>query len=423
MIEPEGERLKSPSEAESAPNPPNPHGREMQERFGRDMFNDFDIDDPRFGDNLFGILDQMLAKCPVARSHVGQGYWMVSRNADVRRIGQDWRTFSSAKGYQPNRPAGLPYLYPEESDPPRHTAWREVLNPHMSPKAVAKYEAQIRADANTLIDRFIDRGECEFINEFGSKLPGWAFFKNVLGVPVDDLDMLVQGVENGTFAPRDERAAHFAKVFEYLGNYLARRRDEPPRGDMVDTIAAGVQYEPGVLCPWEDRVSVLVDLTFGGIATTTYVMAASLHYLATNPNARETLLARPELMEGAVEEFARVFPPVVALGRTCTRDVEVAGTQMKKGDFVLLNYAASSRDPRVVDEPTKIDITRQTVLHSAFGVGIHRCIGSNLARIELKATFEEWLKRIPSFSVKPGTAPTYETGILRVMKQLQLIWS
>jgi cytochrome P450 len=169
-------------------------------------------------------------------------------------------------------------------------------------------------------------------------------------------------------------------------------------------------------------VSVLVDLTFGGIATTTYVMAASLHYLATNAAARETLLARPELMEGAVEEFARVFPPVVALGRTCTRDVEVAGTQMKKGDFVLLNYAASSRDPRVVDEPTKIDITRQSVLHSAFGVGIHRCIGSNLARIELKATFEEWLKRIPSFSVKPGTAPTYETGILRVMKQLHLVW-
>ncbi|HUA23398.1 MAG TPA: cytochrome P450 [Steroidobacteraceae bacterium] len=422
MIEPEAARLKSPPEAESAPNPPNPHGQETKDRYGRDMFNDFDIDDPRFGDNLFGVLDDMLAKCPVARSHVGQGYWMVSRNADVRRIGQDWRTFSSAQGYQPNRPAGLPYLYPEESDPPRHTAWREVLNPHMSPKAVAAYEAQIRADANTLIDRFIDRGECEFISEFGSKLPGWAFFKNVLGVPVDDLDMLVQGVENGTFAPREERAKHFAKVFEYLGNYLAKRRDEPPRGDMVDTIAAGVEYETGVRCPWEDRVSVLVDLTFGGIATTTYVMAASLHYLATNSSARETLLSRPELMEGAVEEFARVFPPVVALGRTCTRDVEVAGTQMKKGDFVLLNYAASSRDPRVVDEPTKIDITRQTVLHSAFGVGIHRCIGSNLARIELKATFEEWLKRIPKFSVRPGTAPTYETGILRVMKQLHLIW-
>jgi cytochrome P450 len=398
------------------------YGEEMKKRYGRDMFNDFDIDDPQFGDNLFPILDAMLDKCPVVRSNVGTGYWMVSRNADIRRIGQDWRTFSSAKGYQPNRPAGLPYLLPEESDPPKHTAWRDVLNPHLSPKAVANYDTQIRKDANTLIDAFIDRGECEFISEFAAKLPGWAFFKNVLGVPIDDLDLLVDGVNNGTFAPREERAGHFAKVFEYLGKYLALRRDQPPRGDMVDTIAKGVEYEPGVPCPWEDRVSILVDLTFGGIATTTYVMAGSLHYLATNPGARDALVDNPDLMERAVEEFVRVFPPVVALGRTCTRDVEVAGTQMKAGDFVMLNYAASSRDPRVVQNPTTIDITRDSVLHSAFGVGVHRCIGSNLARLELKATFEEWLKRIPNFALKGGTQPTYETGILRVMKQLYLVF-
>jgi cytochrome P450 len=397
-------------------------GEEMKKRYGRDMFYDFDIDDPQFGDNLFPILDAMLDKCPVVRSNVGTGYWMVSRNSDIRRIGQDWRTFSSAKGYQPNRPAGLPYLLPEESDPPKHTAWRDVLNPHLSPKAVANYDAQIRKDANTLIDAFIDRGECEFISEFAAKLPGWAFFKNVLGVPIDDLDLLVDGVNNGTFAPREERAGHFAKVFEYLGKYLALRRDQPPRGDMVDTIAKGVEYEPGVPCPWEDRVSILVDLTFGGIATTTYVMAGSLHYLATNPGARDALVDNPDLMERAVEEFVRVFPPVVALGRTCTRDVEVAGTQIKAGDFVMLNYAASSRDPRVVQNPTTIDITRESVLHSAFGVGVHRCIGSNLARLELKATFEEWLKRIPNFALKGGTQPTYETGILRVMKQLYLVF-
>jgi cytochrome P450 len=397
-------------------------GEEMKSLYGRDMFNDFDINDPKFGENVFGILDAMLSKCPVVRSNVGQGYWMVTRNADVRRIGQDWRTFSSAKGYQPNRPEGLPYLMPEESDPPKHTAWRDVLNPFLSPRAVANYDKQIRADANTLIDSFIDKHECEFVSEFGAKLPGWAFFKNILGVPIDDLDLLVRGVEDGTFAPPEERAGHFAKVFDYLGKYLAMRRDQPPRGDLIDTIAAGVKYEDGSLAPWEDRVSILVDLTFGGIATTTYVMAASLHYLATHPAAREALVDNPEMMESAVEEFTRVFPPVVALGRTCTRDVDVAGTQMKEGDFVLLNYAASSRDPRVVDNPTEIDISRQSVLHSAFGVGVHRCIGSNLARVELKATFEEWLKRIPEFSVKGGTAPTYETGILRTMKQLELVW-
>jgi cytochrome P450 len=356
------------------------------------------------------------------RSNVGAGYWMVTRQADIRKVGQDWRTFSSAKGYQPNRPEGLPYLFPEESDPPNHTAWRSVLNPHMSPKTVAEYERNIRADANTLIDAFIDRGECEFISEFGAKLPGWAFFKNVLGVPVDDLDMLVSGVENGTFAPPEERGAHFARVFDYLGKYLALRATQPPRGDMVDTIAAGVTYEDGTLSPWEDRVSVLVDMTFGGIATTTFVMAGGIHYLATHQGAREALLDNPDMMASAIEEFARVFPPVVALGRTCTRDVELAGTQMKAGDFVMLAYAAGSRDPRAVERPRTIDIGRASVLHSAFGVGPHRCIGSNLARLELKATFEEWLKRIPDFGIKPGTGPVFQTGFLRSMRSLHLVF-
>jgi cytochrome P450 len=399
-----------------------PHTQDHVARYGRDMFNDFDIDDPKFNEHFFEILDDMVAHCPVVRSNVGEGYWMVTRQQDVRQVGQDWKTFSSANGYQPNRPEGLPFLYPEESDPPKHTAWRRQLNPYLSPKAVAEYEEPIRRDVNTLIDRFIDRGECEFISEFGAKLPGWAFFKNVLGVPVEDLDKLVAGVENGTFAPPEERAEHFAGVFGYLGDYLAARKDQPARGDLVDVIAAGVPYEDGELCPWEDRVSVLVDLTFGGIATTTYVMAGAIHYLATHQAARDALVDNPDTIERAVEEFVRVFPPVVALGRTCTRDVELAGTEMKKGDFVLLGYGAASRDPRVVENASTIDITRDTVLHSAFGVGVHRCIGSNLARLELRVTFEEWLKRVPDFGIKPGTTPVFETGILRTMKDLHLVF-
>lgn len=395
---------------------------ELSARFGRDIFRDFDIDDPRFNEQFFPILDELVEHCPVARSNKGEGYWVVSRQEDIRQVGQDWKTFSSAKGYQPNRPDGLPYLYPEESDPPKHTAWRRALNPHLSPKAVENYDVQIREDANTLIDRFIDSGECEFISDFAAKLPGWAFFKNVMGVPVEDLDKLVAGVENGTFAPPEERAGHFAGVFDYLGKYLAIRKDEPPRGDMVDTIAAGVEYEGGEHSSWEEQVSVIVDLTFGGIATTTYVMAGAINFLAEHPKERKWLAEHPEAIPRAVEEFVRVFPPVVALGRTCTHDVEVAGTQMKEGDFVMLNYAAASRDPRVVDDPTHIDINRETVLHSAFGVGVHRCIGSNLARLELKVTFEEWLRRIPEFEVRPGTAPTYESGILRTMKQLELVF-
>lgn len=407
---------------DSASGGPRPSREEIIEKYGRDMFDDFDFDAPVFNERINDVLDDMLAHCPVARSNTGSGYWILSRNADLRRVGQDWKTFSSAKGYMPNRPDDLPYLMPEESDPPIHTAWRSVLNPHLAPKAVAPYDEPIREDVNALIDRFIDRGNCEFISEFGALLPGWAFFKNILGVPIDDLNKLVESVEKGTFAPLEERAGHFSYIFEYLADYLKQRAKQPERDDIVNTILKNVEYPDGNKAPFEHQVSVLVDITFGGIATTTYVMASAIHHLANHPEDRRALIEDPTVVDQAIEEFARMFPPVVALGRTCTRDVEVAGTDMKEGDFVMLTYAASSRDPRVVDDPSTLNIHRKNVLHSTFGVGPHRCIGSNLARVEMRAFLEDWLKRIPDFRVKPGTEPRYETGFLRSMRELHLEW-
>ena len=392
-------------------------------RFGRDLVNDFDLDDPVFNERFDETLNFMVRKCPVVHSQVGRGYYLINTQDDVRAAAQNWKTFSSAKGYMPNRPEGLPYLMPEESDPPIHTRWRHVLNPHLSPKTVATYEQAVRDDVNELIDRFFDRGECEFISEFGALLPGWAFFKNVLGLPIDDLAMLVNGVEEGTFNPDlNERARYFAEVFAYLENHLKWRQTQPARGDLIDTILAGVTYDDGTVAPWEHKVSILVDLTFGGIATTTFVMGSAIHHLATHPDQRQLLLDDPALVENAIEEYARFYPPVVGLGRTATRDVEVSGTTIKEGEFVILTYACSSRDPRHMEEPEKIDLRRQGIPHSTFGVGPHRCIGSNLARVELTATLEEWLKRIPEFRVKTGTEPTYVTGYLRSMRSLHLEW-
>lgn len=410
-------------ETQTAPIGGPPTSEEMIARFGRDLVTDFDLDDPRFNENFDETLDYLVRKCPVVHSPVGRGYYLINTQDDVRRAAQDWQTFSSAKGYMPNRPEGLPYLMPEESDPPIHTQWRKVLNPHLSPKVSLSYDQPIRDDVNELIDRFIDRGGCEFISEFGALLPGWAFFKNVLGLPVDDLAQLVEGVEEGTFNPDlNERARHFSNVFAYLEDHLRWRSEQPERDDLIGTILKGVTYDDGEPAPWEHKVSILVDLTFGGIATTTFVMASAIHHLATNPDQRQLLIDNPALIENAIEEYARFFPPVVALGRTCTRNVEIGGTEIPAGEFVMLTYAAASRDPRHMEDPGKIDLTRQGIPHSTFGVGRHRCIGSNLARVELSTTLEEWLKRIPEFSVKPGTEPAYVTGYLRSMRKLELVW-
>lgn len=399
----------------------NPMARSIED-FGHDVFNDFDFNHPIFNERINDVLDEQLRLCPVARSNVGTGYWWVTRNEDIRRIGQDWRTFSSAQGYQPNRMEGMPWIYPVEMDPPYQTAWRRVLNPHLTPAVVESFMPAIRADANELIDRFIDRGECEFISEFGVILPGWAFFKNSLGLSVDMLDDLVTTMEASLFGPLDQRVPQLQRSFDILDKYMKQREKEPPRGDMIDVILKGVTYPDGSEAPWEHKLGIAADLTVGGIGTTTYVMGSALHYLAERPEERQRLIDNPDLMPRAVEEFIRAFPPVIGLGRVCMKDTEVAGTLIKEGDFTLLAYGAASRDPRVIDNPKDVDLSRESVVHATFGVGPHRCIGSNMARAELTATLDEWLKRIPNFSVKPGTNPNYETSQLRQMVDLHLVW-
>lgn len=395
---------------------------EPNTRYGRDIFTDFDYNSPEFNAQMNAILDEQLRHCPVARSNVGTGYWWVTRNEDIRRVGQDWRTFSSAQGYQPNRLEGMPWIYPVEMDPPLQTAWRKVLNPHLTPEVVAGFEPAIRKDANTLIDRFVDQGGCEFISAFGVLLPGWAFFKNSLGVSVELLGDLLTTIESSLFGPMDARVDQLKQAFVLLDAYLKQRMTEPPRGDMVDTILAGVTYPDGSEASWEHKLGIAADMTLGGIGTTTYVMGSALHYLAQHPEARRQLIDHPEIIDNAVEEFVRVFPPVIGVGRSCTRDVQVAGVHMKKGEFALLAYAAASRDPRVIENPDVIDLNRDSVVHSTFGVGPHRCVGSNLARVEIKVTLQEWLRRIPEFVVKTGTTPTYETSQLRQMTSLHLVW-
>jgi len=126
------------------------------EKLGHDVFNDFDFNHPIFNERINDVLDEQLRLCPVARSNVGTGYWWITRNEDIRRVGQDWKTFSSAEGYQPNRQEGMPWIYPVEMDPPYQTAWRRVLNPHLAPAVVESFMPNMRADVNELIDRFID---------------------------------------------------------------------------------------------------------------------------------------------------------------------------------------------------------------------------------------------------------------------------
>ncbi len=382
----------------------------------------FDIDDPVFAERFEEVLDHLVAKCPVAHSEIGPGYHAFNRYKEVRRCAQDWRTFSSADGWMLNPPEGNIKILPEDLDPPYHSAWRRVLNPFFTEEAVVKLERHAREYASHLIERFAARGDCEYVADFAAQLPGLILFKHILPVPLEDLPMLFHDIDLYSFGPLEGRIAAFGRVYAYLQQFLTTRRDEPARGDLVDVLLAGVENYDGEPCSWDDKVHATLDVVFGGLATTTHAMSGAIFALATTPKLRRTLRAEPHTITTAVEETVRLYAPVVMVGRTVRAPVEVGGIALKAGDRIALNYAAASRDPEVCAQPEKFDVRRHEVVHTAFGVGPHRCLGEHLARLEIRVAMEEFLKRIPEFELEPGTQPIYESGQLRTMKKLHLRW-
>ncbi len=382
----------------------------------------FDIDDPLFATEFEAVLDHLVARCPVAHSTVGPGYRAFNRYQDVRRMAMNWRTFSSADGWMLDPPEGNIPILPEDLDPPYHTEWRRVLNPFFSAAAVQALEQPARDYAGELIDRFAPRGRCEFVADFAAQLPGLVLFKHILPVPVAELPALFRDIDTYSFGPMAERAPAFGRVYAYLQRFLEQRAGEPARGgDIVDVILAGVPRD-GAPASWDDKVHVVLDVVFGGLATTTHAMSGAIYALAADPALRAGLRVEPARVDTAVEETVRLFAPVVMVGRSVRADCEVGGEQLHAGDRVALNFAAASRDPEVCADPARFDLHREEVVHTAFGVGPHRCLGEHLARLEIRVAIEEFLRRVPDFELEPGMQPRYDSGQLRTMKELRLRW-
>jgi cytochrome P450 len=202
--------------------------------------------------------------------------------------------------------------------------------------------------------------------------------------------------------------------------YLAQRAKEPSRGDIVNAIldidAEGVD--------WTVKASVLSTLTLGGVGTTGYAISSALHYLATHPEERKRLIENPELWLTATEEFLRFFAASPHDGRRVTRDTSVAGTELKPGEYVLMNYGAGSRDPDVFEQPYEVVLDRPLPnRHISFGYGVHRCIGSHLARLEVRVGLQEFLARYPDFSVPDDFEPSYQINNSVTLEQLPLLLS
>jgi cytochrome P450 len=395
-----------------------------------DWTTDYDVMDRDYVGDPFPIWDELRHACPVARSERYGGSWLPTRYEDVTAIAHDVEHFSSRQvavipvgpGYDPgvadaNLPAGLP---PISADPPEHTWSRRLLLPWFSHRKVAEYEVLTRALCRDLVDGLAARGRGDGASDYAQQIPV-RVIAGVLGVPTDMADTFTGWVRDVLeFAHIPERRDRSrAALVTYFNALIEERRDHPGDDLISNLLHSEVDGHP---VP-EDFVLGTAALTLiAGVDTTWSAIGSSLWHLATHPADRERLLAEPDLLPTAVEELLRAYSPVT-MARVVNEDIEFAGCPMHTGDKVLLNFPAANRDPDAFPDADQVIIDREVNRHVAFGVGIHRCAGSNLARMELAVALEEWLTRIPEFRIEDGAEVTWAGGQVRGPRTMPMVFA
>jgi cytochrome P450 len=388
-----------------------------------DWATDFSHLEPEWSADPYPIQDELRQRCPIAHTERFGGGWLPTRYEDVAAIAYDTDHFSSRSIIMSNfRPpldeapvGGSP---PISSDPPFHHDARRLLLPAFTKAAVARQEPATRAFCHSLIDAFGDRAVIDAASEYAQHIP-IRVIADMLGFPPEDGPRFREFVENtleGVNQEPDERIERVQELFDYL---LAQIRDhvDHPRDDLTTFLINVELY--GSKLEAEHVAGTMALLLIAGIDTTWSAIGASLWHLAKTPRDRERLVAEPTLLPTALEEFLRAFAPVT-MARLVKEDMNWHGADMKADDWILLSFPAANRDPAQFDRANEIVIDRQVNRHAAFGLGIHRCVGSHLARMELRVALEVWLERIPEFSLEDPAAVTWSAGQIRGPRALPL---
>lgn len=390
-----------------------------------DWANDFDHGDPAYNERAHEIWAEFQASgCPVAHSERYDGLWAPFTHELVHEIAYDTEHFTSqgvvVNTGRPMIPPPVGPAPPITSDPPFHNVARRLLLPPFSPKVIAAWEPEVRRLCNELLDRMgeITPGESivDGAVQYAQSIPVNVIAR-MLGFPTEDEEIFrgfVHDVLERINETPEERIAAMAGLDRYLDVQISEHR-ENPRDDLTSYLL-NVEIDGNKLSHEHVRGSIVL-LLVAGIDTTWSAIGSSLWHLGTHPDDLQRLVAEPEVMMFALEEFLRAYAPVT-MARLVKEDVDFHGCPMKANDWVLLPFPAANRDPAQFDRATEFVIDRQENRHGAFGLGIHRCLGSNLARLELKVAVEEFVKRFPGFSVDGDV--TWSIGQIRGPRRLPL---
>lgn len=326
-------------------------------------------------------------------------------------------------------------LIPLQVDPPRHVTYRKILDPIFAPREMAKWEPQIAKLVNDHIDGFVDEGACNFTDQLAVPLPSQVFL-TLLGAPLVDLPELLR-MKEGIIRPVPEgevplddplaaltagepmRKATAKDIYAYFEDLIAERR-RSPREDIVSRF---LETEiDGVRLSDEEILDIGFLFLIAGLDTVTDSLTCFYAFLAQHPEHSKELAIRPEIIPAAVEELLRWESPVPGVIRVAAESGEIEGVPVEAGDYVTVSIGSANTDPSFLEDANVVRFDRETNPHIAFGAGVHRCLGSHLARQELRVVLREWHRRIPDYTLRPGSGLHYTTG-LRSVENLQLVWN
>jgi len=390
-----------------------------------DWTTDFEVLDESYVLDPFSRWDELRGTCPIASTDRRGRAWLPTTYEDVTALARDVARFSSidtavitteVNPEDPQLPYGLP---PITSDPPLHTWTRRLLLPWFSHAKVASYEPMTRQLCASLVDARLAEGRADAAADYAQQIPV-RVIGAILGVPEQLSATFTGWVRDALeFAddPERRRRGNFG-IGYYLWDRINERRDEEGEDLLSYLLHARVDGEP-----IDDMIILgMAMLTMiAGIDTTWSAIGSSLWHLATHDEDRERLVAEPGLMDTAVEELLRAYSPVT-MARIVTEDVEFRGCPMRAGDKVLMNFPAANRDPAAFERADEVVLDRAENRHVAFGSGIHRCAGSNLARMELRVALEEWLAKVPTFHLADGAEVLWAGGQVRGPREMEVVF-
>ncbi len=358
-----------------------------------------------YGGDPFPAFTWMREHAPAYFDESG-AVWGISRYADIKEISKDPETFSSAGGIRPDADA-LPMMI--DFDAPEHVRRRRLVSEGFTPRRIRESEEGIRTICDAIIDRVCQVGSADFVREIAAPLP-MIVIGNMLGVAPEDCDELLRWSDDmlkGLGSPdpgaMDRATLAAGEYAEYILAVAEQRRRDSQSGDLIGTLVHA-EIEGDRL----DEQSIIYEsllILIGGDETTRHVISGGMYELLRHPDQLAMLASDRSLMPNAVEEMLRWVSPIKNMARQMTRDVELGGETLHKGEKLLLLYPSANRDERVFDRPEAFDITRSPNEHMAFGFGSHFCLGNRLARMELTVMFDRLLDRLPDLALADDQEP------------------